>query len=103
MNAAAIVSVLALLAPFVVGLVTKATWPTWVRQWLLYVVCAAIGFFWLVASGQLEADWASSVLRTAEHWAAYFLLVFGVAMLVFENVIRRFPALQSWLDRRLIA
>ena len=56
----------------------------------------------MVASGQLAADWAKSVLAGAEQWAGYFLLVFGVAKLVFENVIKRFPALQTWLDRRLI-
>lgn len=98
----AVFAVLTVLAPVAVGLLSKATWPRWVRQWFLYVVCAVLGFFYIVASGQLEVAWAESFLAFIQAWAVKGLIVFAGAKLVYEVIIQK-TGLKAWLDGKLVA
>jgi len=84
----------ALVLPFVVGLLTKCTWPQWARFAILLVLSAAVGAGTLAIGGALEF--------TASTWLVTTMAIVGAGQTVYALGIRTIPGLKEWVDSHLV-
>jgi hypothetical protein len=85
---------IAILLPFIVGLLTRATWPHWARFCVLLLLSAAVGAGTLYYSGALSF--------TAETYLVTVMAIVGAGQTVYALGVRTIPGLKDWIDQTLV-
>lgn len=93
-NTEAYALLIAILLPFIVGLLTKATWPHWVRFGVLLVLSAAVGAGTLYFSGGLTF--------TADTYLVTVMAIVGAGQTVYALGVRTIPGLKEWIDGHVV-
>lgn len=89
----ALALILAIIIPFVAGLLTRATWPSWVRFAVVVVLSALVG------AGTLF--YAGGLVFTAEAYLVTVAAIIGASQTVYAFLIKA-TGLNTWVDSHLI-
>ncbi len=92
-NAQAYGLLIALLLPFLAGLLTKATWPSWLRFSVLVALSGAVGAGTLYYSGEL--------VFTADTYLVTVAAIVGASQTAYYVLIKA-TGLKPWLDGMLV-
>jgi hypothetical protein len=89
----ALAGLLVILIPFIAGLLTRATWPSWVRFSVVVVLSLAVGTGTLFYAGLLTF--------TAGNYLVVTLAIIGASQTIYTYLIRT-TGLGPWIDSHLI-
>ena len=89
----ALALILAIIIPFVAGLLTRATWPSWVRFSVVVVLSALVG------AGTLY--YAGGLVFTAETYLVTVAAIIGASQTIYAFLIRT-TGLKPWIDSHLV-